>query len=73
MKVAEVCPAGTDTVARTVAFVLSDAKLMVSAAGAGAERVTVAVELIPPTTVVGFNVTLATPDVAVIVRTALPD
>lgn len=56
VKVAEVAFAGTRTVAETVAFVLfEDRVTLVPPGPAGPLRVTVPVELLPPTTVVGAN------------------
>src|SRR5512141_2008558 len=59
VKVAEVAPSGTVTLAGTVAtLVLLLARLTTAPpAGAGMLSVTVPIELEPPFTVVGFNVT----------------
>jgi hypothetical protein len=54
-------PAGTVTVAGTVAAGLLLVSVTVVAAGAIAVSVTVPVEELPPVTVVGFNDKLATP------------
>jgi len=62
VKVAEVLPAGMETVAGTVAAaVLLDVNVTVVATVVAPARVTVPVELVPPRTLVGFNVTLETP------------
>ena len=58
MKVAEVAPAATVTLAWTwAAGLLLDRDTMAPPAGAGPLRVTVPVEELPPITLVGFTVT----------------
>jgi hypothetical protein len=53
---AELLPALTVTVAgRVVAPLLSERATTIPPAGAGAERVTIPVELVPPVTVVGLS------------------
>ena len=60
LNVAEVAPAGTVTLAGTVALVEEDFNVtMVPPVGAPPERVTVPVELVPPTTELGETDTLA--------------
>jgi hypothetical protein len=61
LKVLELEPAGTTTLAGTVAAALLLASVTVVAAWAMAVSVTVPVEELPPVTVVGFNDKLATP------------
>src|ERR1043165_5696357 len=61
VKVLELEPAGTTTLAGTMAAALLLAIATVVAAWATAVRVTVPVEELPPVTVVGFNDKLATP------------
>ena len=57
VKLALVCPATTVTLAGTVAAtLLLDSVTTVPPVGAAAVRVTVPVELVPPVTVLGFNV-----------------
>lgn len=57
VKVTVVAPAGTTTVAGGVASAgLLLVKVTVMAVGATASKVTVPIELVPPTTVSGFNV-----------------
>lgn len=57
VNVTEVAPAGTVTAAGTVASGEFEARVIVyPPIGAAPPRVTVPVELIPPTTLVGFNV-----------------
>ena len=59
VKVVVVWPAGTDTLAGTVAAALLEASVtMTPAEPAGAESVTVPVEEVPPVTVEGLIVTL---------------
>lgn len=61
VNVAEVAPAATVTVAGTVADVELELRLTgYPPVGAALEMVTVPVLLVPPTTLVGFNVTLLT-------------
>lgn len=73
VKVADVLPAGTVTLAGTVAaavlllFSVTDAPPV----GAALARVTVPVELLPPATFVGLSDTLDTPAVGVTVKVAV--
>ena len=76
VNVAEVDPAGTVTDAGSVAFVLLEVRLTVMPPdGATPFKVTVPVDVSPPTTVLGFNDTLVTAGgliVSVVVLVVLP-
>lgn len=59
-KVALVCPAATVTLAGTVTGSLADSATTAPPLGAAAERATVPVAVLPPTTLVGLTVTSET-------------
>ena len=72
VNVALVAPAGTVTLAGTVAAVLSlDSVTCAPPAGAGPSSVTVPVELLPPVTVVGLSASEERPAAGFTVRVAV--